>query len=169
MTVCDRPTPENARTTHHASHYTARRLFVRLVSDALRYAPPEWPEHLSRRAVAEMLADGALAPEQVLGLAEMGPARGPRTYFMRMETGSQRAPIKIGSSVDPAARRAAISTDSPYPIAILATYPGSLLGEYELHGALRRHRIRLEWFRPAPVILALVDILGTAVIRRSPR
>jgi hypothetical protein len=140
-----------------------------LVRDSLKHLPPEWPEHLSQREVAELLATGDLSTDDVLGLADAGPARGPRTYFMRLETGSRRTPIKIGSSVDPVARRAQISTDSPYPVAILAVYPGSLLPEYELHHALRRHRIRLEWFRPAPVILGLVDLINGAVIRRGSR
>lgn len=73
--------------------------------------------------------------------------------------------VKIGfalNSVD--GRRATLQTGNSSPLVVLATMPGDLSAEKELHRRFAEHRVAGEWFRPHP------DILGLAIqaARRGP-
>lgn len=54
--------------------------------------------------------------------------------------------VKIGWTIDVAARWADLSTMSPAPLNLLAVMPGGRTKEQELHGLLAEYRHHGEWF-----------------------
>lgn len=70
-------------------------------------------------------------------------------YFMRHDQ-----IIKIGYSKNPRKRAAALASAE-----ILATEPGGVERESELHSRFRAHRLHGEWFTPAPELLDYIDEL----------
>ncbi len=66
--------------------------------------------------------------------------------------------VKIGCAADPQARLATLQTGCPSMLILLGAIPGGLEGERALHSRFREHRVRGEWYRPAPAILSLASI-----------
>ena len=71
-------------------------------------------------------------------------------YFIRAESG----PIKIGIALDPAERLAGLQISHFEKLSLLTTAPGGIRLETKLHHRFAHLRIRGEWFRPAPELLA---------------
>jgi hypothetical protein len=79
-------------------------------------------------------------------------------YFLQ-ERFNEDGPIKVGYSGDPARRCYQINLRLKHePLTVLAAFPGSRSEERELHKRWAHHRITREWFRPAPEILAAIDL-----------
>jgi hypothetical protein len=66
-------------------------------------------------------------------------------------------PIKIGVSVNPAARLADLQPCSPVPLEIVAQMPGDFTVERSLHEAFRDHHSHGEWFRVSVGLLRVID------------
>lgn len=64
-------------------------------------------------------------------------------YFVQAECGG---PVKIGFTVDVDERVKALQCGSPFPLRVVATRPGTLGTEAELHRRFARHRLHGEWF-----------------------
>lgn len=71
-------------------------------------------------------------------------------YFVRV---GEDGPIKIGSSVEPAARISSLQTGMPDKLFLLGVCPGGRAKERELHALFADFRRRGEWFAPAGEIL----------------
>lgn len=74
-------------------------------------------------------------------------------YFIRSGDG----PIKIGYSKNVQRRLKDLQTISPYPLSILATYPGCPSDERRFHRLFAEHRLEGEWFAPHEDILAEIE------------
>lgn len=74
-------------------------------------------------------------------------------YFIQA---GENGPIKIGKSVDPQKRLAQLQTSSERPLRILLTLVGDESRECAYHKLWAEHRIRGEWFDPAPEIVEYV-------------
>jgi hypothetical protein len=75
-------------------------------------------------------------------------------YFIQDETVCL---IKIGYTSDDAANRLKfLQTGSPVGLRLLATIPGELSDERQLHARFAAHRERGEWFRPVPELVSLL-------------
>lgn len=72
-------------------------------------------------------------------------------YFMQGESGG---PIKIGKTTDVDARRAGVQTGHPDLLRVLAVVSGELDEEKRLHLRFRKSRLKGEWFKPTPDLLA---------------
>jgi hypothetical protein len=72
-------------------------------------------------------------------------------YFIRE---GDKGPIKIGHTFGSPARRAAsLQTGNSRGLRVLNSAPGSRKAEAGIHRALRRWRIRGEWFTPHPIVV----------------
>jgi hypothetical protein len=91
-------------------------------------------------------------------LSQWGTCWGLKTYFVQGETTRL---IKIGRSVDPYARMKDLQKGSPDTLRMLAILDQDYEGE--LHLKFSQHRVRDEWFRPAPELLAFVESLKNDV------
>ncbi|NIA72299.1 hypothetical protein HBA54_27285 [Pelagibius litoralis] len=66
-------------------------------------------------------------------------------------------PIKIGFASDVEKRLAGLQTGNPEPIRLLNIVPdGTRSLEARIHAKFGEHRLRGEWFRPAPEVLEFV-------------
>jgi len=75
-------------------------------------------------------------------------------YFAQEEPDGN---IKIGfTDGDPAERVRSLQTGCSATLVLLAVGEGTQADEKDLHRKLKRFRVRGEWFRPAPEVLALV-------------
>lgn len=81
-----------------------------------------------------------------------------KVYFVR-ESGT--GAIKIGTSKQLSKRLTELSRILPYAIDLLATIDGGREAEWTLHNRFRHARIRGEWFRPVPELLAHIETLKT--------
>lgn len=75
-------------------------------------------------------------------------------YFVQAGAGGA---IKIGTAVDMPRRLSALQNGCPEFLVVLATVPGDREIEGRFHKRLRVHRIRGEWFKPAPAVLEAVE------------
>lgn len=67
--------------------------------------------------------------------------------------------IKIGYTRGSAFSRARqLQTGSPVPLGVLATMPGTMLKESELHQRFREHRMEGEWFYPCDDLLCYIAL-----------
>lgn len=84
----------------------------------------------------------------------------PRSvYFMRTVAGF--GPIKIGCSLKPQERLAAIQLHCPFELKFIALIAeGSLRLERQFHSLFSEHHLRNEWFNDHPDILAAVDAIN---------
>lgn len=73
-------------------------------------------------------------------------------------------PIKIGITHDVAARLRTLQVGSPYELTLLATVDGTVADEAALHLRLARDRMRGEWFRPTPEVIAVVGLLRAGAL-----
>lgn len=78
-------------------------------------------------------------------------------YFLRRKDGV--GPVKIGCSRLPARRLAEFYRWSPYELTLLASAPGSSSWERGLHIRFAAYRLHMEWFAPAPALLAGIDAI----------
>lgn len=69
-------------------------------------------------------------------------------------------PIKFGYSDNVPKRLAQIQTNHHARLVVLATRPGRVVDEREIHRAFAAHRLNGEWFAPAPEVLAFVAAMG---------
>lgn len=60
--------------------------------------------------------------------------------------------IKVGHTLTPEARLKDLQTGSPFPLRMLACWPGSVTIERRIHTALAEFRQAGEWFAPPPFI-----------------
>jgi hypothetical protein len=74
-------------------------------------------------------------------------------YFVQA---GEDGPIKVGWTANPPRRFAVLQSNHYEELRILGTYRGSRADEALLHLELAEHRIRGEWFRPTPEVLAVV-------------
>jgi hypothetical protein len=77
-----------------------------------------------------------------------------RIYFIQM--GGNEGPIKIGISVNVAARLSGLQTASPEVLNLLGEFPGGEEAERIMHAWFDHLRIRGEWFRPGKELLAFI-------------
>jgi hypothetical protein len=83
-----------------------------------------------------------------------------RTVYFMQERGNASAPIKIGITGDVERRKAEIERAECCSLEVLATLHGTLREEQLLHIQFAEHRVRGEWFQPAPVLLSYVAALN---------
>lgn len=85
-----------------------------------------------------------------------------RVYFIEAGDGG---PIKIGLSLDVAARLVTLQASNPLPLRLLATMPGDHGIERELHRRFKGERLNGEWFRGDGEVrrFALSIVTGEAV------
>ena len=69
----------------------------------------------------------------------------PRSIYLIKPVGMD-GPIKIGCSYLPAKRLRELTRWSPVPLEIIASFPGSLALEANLHSCLAQSRSHKEWF-----------------------
>ncbi len=81
-------------------------------------------------------------------------------YFLRSDTNGS---IKIGCSICPPKRRAAIKSETQADVSTIKIIRGSRITESYLHYKLRPFRIAGEWFRPEPELFRLIDMLTPVV------
>lgn len=74
-------------------------------------------------------------------------------YFIRS---GEDGPIKIGQARDPEDRLICLQTGSAERLTIETAMLGAPEVEFRLHRKFAEHRIRGEWFQPAPEIQALI-------------
>lgn len=89
-------------------------------------------------------------------------ASSPSVYFI--ECGTTRR-IKIGTAVDVARRFAVIQAMCPTKLTLRATIRGGVDVEGRLHSRFAEYRIRGEWFRPGPRLIAFLESETAAVIQ----
>ena len=81
-----------------------------------------------------------------------------KVYFIQ-ESGM--GAIKIGTAKDVDARVCELATSTPHLLVVLAVMDGDRGVEYALHQRFDDARIRGEWFRPVPVLLAYIEQIKT--------
>jgi len=74
-------------------------------------------------------------------------------YVVEAQTGA----IKIGVSINPDKRVAAINAHSPCPCRLVAIWPGGHEDERQLHQRFGAYRSHCEWFFPTVEIVTFVD------------
>jgi len=72
-------------------------------------------------------------------------ARRSYVYFIQAKEGG---PVKIGWTVNPAARLKALQAASPYKLVVRFTLPGTQRLEHYLHERFAPWRLEGEWFEP---------------------
>jgi hypothetical protein len=75
-------------------------------------------------------------------------------YFIRPV--GQEGPVKVGCSGVPENRLLALATWSPYPLEIVARYPGTLETERRFHALFADSYSHREWFHATPLISAVI-------------
>lgn len=87
-------------------------------------------------------------------------------YFVQEESG----PIKIGHVKDDYPelllsnvqhRVTELQIGNPRQLQVLATMPGSISDEHEIHAKFTDHRIRGEWFKPDSKLLNFINEYGS--------
>lgn len=78
-------------------------------------------------------------------------------YFLRC---GESGPIKIGWALDETRRRHHLQTGHHEKLMLLASVPGTRLNEGQWHARFAHLRLRGEWFRPAPELLAAIAALS---------
>lgn len=78
-------------------------------------------------------------------------------YFLRRKDGV--GPVKIGCSRRPIQRLTDLYRWSPYELTLLASAPGGSAWERGLHARFAAYRLHMEWFAPAPALLAGIDAI----------
>jgi hypothetical protein len=67
--------------------------------------------------------------------------------------------IKIGWSMWMRERIAGLQTGNPYKLELLATMPGSIDTEREMHDRFKDHRVEGEWFKDCQEIRNFIEVL----------
>lgn len=84
-------------------------------------------------------------------------------YFI----GALGGPIKIGYGYDPQARLGELQVGNHQQLHLLATASGGRAEEMKLHQRFAAHRLRGEWFAPAPELLQFVWKLANGRRRQT--
>jgi len=79
-----------------------------------------------------------------------------KVYFVQ-ETGT--GTIKIGMSKQLSKRLSELARILPYDLKLLATIDGGREVEWVLHNRFSHARVRREWFRPVPELLAYIETI----------
>jgi hypothetical protein len=82
-----------------------------------------------------------------------------QVYFIQAASG----PIKIGVADNPVKRLHSMQSCNHEPLTMLCARPGGRVTEYEYHDRFSAHRIRGEWFNPAPEILEEIERIRTVL------
>lgn len=90
---------------------------------------------------------------------------GGLVYFVCAEGGDR---IKIGKTRDLTRRLLSLRAHSPTPLVVLATEPGGLQREAELHAKFAPMRLHGEWFRAEPELLDYIATLAVPNLYREP-
>lgn len=124
-------------------------------------------EPAEMRGFRDLFAGNRSEPYQELGGMNgkrrdgLGPGRANRNvrlggrswvYFCQRGEGG---PIKIGRTRQLSSRVTALQSVCPEDVILLGQLPETDITERRVHIVFNRHRIRGEWFRPAPEILEL--------------
>lgn len=88
------------------------------------------------------------------GCANRNVRLGGRSWVYFAQRGTL-GPVKIGRTRQLSSRITALQSVCPEEVALLGQLPETDIAEARLHAEFRRHRIRGEWFHPAPEILEL--------------
>lgn len=93
-------------------------------------------------------------------LAQNSPARKPRSksgfvYFITQA--EHPAAVKIGFAVDVNDRLGTLQTSSHVDLTILASFPGTVATEKQLHRKFADDRLRGEWFRMSEPIRQFIE------------
>jgi hypothetical protein len=86
-------------------------------------------------------------------MSESTPPAGPSGWVYFFRAGDH---IKIGWSRNPKARKASLSTASPFDLEFLGQLPGTEDDEQALHQVFAHLRVKREWFTPDPLLLAFI-------------
>lgn len=141
--------------THAESHAGYIRISLYCANGALETARPVAPEFVER--AIEVLCEqadvnpGAVAwraPEKMATRVSLSQS----IYFVSDGLGH----IKIGHARDVASRVTKLQTANSTPLCVIGTMPGGISDEKALHAKFASHRIRGEWFMPAPELLAYI-------------
>ena len=121
---------------------------------------PPWADTgVSPQDVLAFRQEQARAAEQEARQAteaeQLHRSAGPYVYFIGGEVGA----IKIGYSKAPKERLTTLQIGSPIPLAILASFAGSMADEARLHERYAAHRLHGEWFERHPDILEEIERL----------
>lgn len=87
--------------------------------------------------------------------------RVPRIYFIKPV--GQDGPIKIGFSNFDKARLGAMMSWSPVPLEIIASVPGSLALEKQVHDCFADCHSHREWFRAEPQLLDFIQKVKSGI------
>lgn len=112
----------------------------------------------------EMVAGFRALPEHPLLQDLTGRGAVQRVYFIK--SGSQ---IKIGIAVDPVRRMASLQTAQAKRLRLLGTCAGGREKERELHDQFKDARMRGEWFKATPGLMARIAELIDKEERASRR
>ncbi len=93
-------------------------------------------------------------PPPVVTLLHRKPPRNSFVYFIQM---GDDGPIKIGWALDVKKRLLDLQCGSPFELRLLLSRPGCDVEEGLLHRRFARSRLRGEWFRPSPEVLAFIE------------
>lgn len=80
--------------------------------------------------------------------------RAQRVYVIRAKTIGL---LKIGVSINPEKRMAALAEQAPDDLELVCSFKGNRTTEALLHRRFQAHRARGEWFHPHPEILAWLE------------
>lgn len=76
-------------------------------------------------------------------------------YFVGALEGSM---IKIGWTLDPERRLATLDCGSPVPLVLIGAMPGTQEQEASLHARFRAVRVKGEWFKACPDLVAIAEM-----------
>jgi hypothetical protein len=85
------------------------------------------------------------------------------TYFVRHQD-----MIKIGSSMQPEGRIRALQTGFPLDLEVLAVVSMEVADEYQTHQRFAHLRVRGEWFRSEPDLLAFIEAVKAEPLPPPP-
>jgi Meiotically up-regulated gene 113 len=114
----------------------------------------------TRFAVALAAYEKAIGTNSYRGYRRRQSA-GHASVFLYFIQAGEIGPIKIGYSHDPATRLAELQIGNPEELRLLGAFEGPLQGieamEAGWHYVFWAARIRGEWFKPIPKLLAAID------------
>lgn len=139
-------------------HIHLRMLLDALVSQVWDAGSSKEPTRITARIALEERARQESRPVP-LARPRRVKTRSSVVYFIEDPV---EGSIKIGTAQDVQQRLKGLQTGHPRALAVLATTPGDNRLESELHERFAHLRIRGEWFRPEPDLLAFIDRLRAA-------
>lgn len=81
----------------------------------------------------------------------------PARFIYFVKPVAMDGPVKIGCTVEPKERLAALLVWCPFELEILATAPGGYAEEKRLHQMFAADLLRAEWFRTTRELLAVIE------------